>query len=133
MSINPTVSLSTMLSINVFLDACLCLSFHLSVCQSPLTIPPPQDKLLLTLTNSALKNFQVLSEAWSVVSDDMTIQPKAVSPLMVHNLCGVNITVRGKQDASRNVVSVVKVVFKVSFSDQEWVVRVGLFIFIIIS
>ncbi|KAL5247330.1 hypothetical protein ACHWQZ_G019262 [Mnemiopsis leidyi] len=61
------------------------------------------DKLLLTLTNSALKNFQVLSEAWSVVSDDMTIQPKAVSPLMVHNLCGVNIIVRGKQDSSRNV------------------------------
>ena len=121
MSINPTVSLSTM----PFLDACLCLSFYLSVCQSPLTIPPPQDKLLLTLTNSALKNFQVLSEAWSVVSDDMTIQPKAVSPLMVHNLCGVNITVRGKQDASRNVVSVVGVMLKVNRSGQEWVVRVG--------
>eukprot|EP00116_Pleurobrachia_bachei_P011799 sb/3472061/ len=59
------------------------------------------DRLMLTLTKSALKNIQVLSEAWSSVNDVMKIEPKATTPLMIQNLCGVNVTVKGKLHGSR--------------------------------
>ncbi len=60
---------------------------------------------MLTLTNSALKNFTVLSEAWTNVSDDMKIEPKVAHPLMIHNMCGVQVTIRGKSNNRGQVSS----------------------------